>query len=75
MDNDFFEAAEVLTSSFESEERSITPPLDDSSDEEARVAPSTPEVPEELSRIFNRYHSIGTEKTPNHGQTRNIASK
>ena len=62
MDNDLFEAAETLASGFESETGSITPPLDDSSDEEARVQPMTPEVPQELSRIFNRYHNIAEQR-------------
>ena len=75
MDNDLFEAAEVLTSGFVSEERSITPPLDDSSDEEARVAPSTPEVPEELSRIFNRYHNIAEQRRRRTMARRGIAHR
>ena len=62
MDNDLFEAAETLASGFESETGSITPILDDSSDEEARVQPMTPEVPQELSRIFNRYHDIAEQR-------------
>lgn len=62
MDNDLFEAAETLASGFESETGSITPILDDSSDEEARVQPLTPEVPQELTRIFTHYSNVAEQR-------------
>ena len=75
MDNELFEAAEVLATGFDSETRSITPPLDDSSDEEARVRPTTPEVPQELSRIFNRYHTIAEQRRRRTMARRGIAHR
>jgi hypothetical protein len=65
MDNELYEAAETLASGFESEIRSITPPLDDSSDEEARVRPSTPDdeqLPPELTRIFTHYRNVAEQR-------------